>query len=121
MPSRYRVDANAFADFLKNSSYIHAELTRAGQEAVAIWKALAPVGNRTHITRGGYVDRPGSYRDSIRYKIMRNPTRMKVRVYTTDYKAHWLEFGTVKMAARHPMADAREELLRQAKYKRHGI
>ncbi|MBF6060511.1 HK97 gp10 family phage protein [Nocardia terpenica] len=103
-----------FADFLKNSSIIHARLEEAGKEAVEYWKSIAPVNTdpgEPHILKSGWVDNPGDYRDSIRYEIVRNPTRMKVRVMATDYKAHWLEFGTVKMEARHPMADTREEML----------
>lgn len=121
MPSRYFIDKNLVADFLKNSSFVHLALEEAGKEAVEIWRKYAPVGTKEHTTKGGYLDKPGSYRDSIRYKIVRNPTRMKCRVYTNDYKAHWLEYGTVKMAARHPMASAREELISKAGYQRHGI
>lgn len=97
MPANYKVDANIFADYLKNSSQIHARLTHAGKEAVEIWQGEAPVNS-------------GAYRDSIRYKIVRNPTRMKVRVMATDFKAFWLEFGTAKMAGRHPMANTIEEM-----------
>ncbi len=106
MPASYKVDANVFADYLKNSSLIHARLTAAGKEAVEIWQEKAPVNS-------------GAYRDSIRYKIMRNPTRMKVRVMAIDHKAFWLEFGTAKMAARHPMADTIEEMINNG-YHRDG-
>jgi hypothetical protein len=121
VPASYKIDANVFADYLKNSSEMHAKLAEIGAEAVEIWQDKAPV-NKTgkpHTLPSGYVDNPGDYRDSIRYKIMRNPTRMKVRIMATDYKAHWIEYGTKKMEAMHPMADTREEMISRG-YHREG-
>ena len=61
------------------------------------WQSIAPV-NKTgkpH-TYNGHVDEPGDYRDSIRIKYEKDKAgKLTAKVYTNDYKAHWLEYGSV--------------------------
>ncbi|MDG3012377.1 hypothetical protein G4X40_19745 [Rhodococcus sp. D2-41] len=108
MPASAQLPHAAIADFLKHDSTLWTALMAAGQEAEDYWKSIAPVGDKEHALKSGYVDHPGDYRNSIRHKMMHNPTRMKVRVEATDFKAHWIEYGTSKMPAQAPMAKTRD-------------
>lgn len=62
-------------------------------------KTIAPVNvtGKPHTLKGGYVDRPGDYRDSIEGTVLFVNGAWRGRVVARDYKAHWIEYGTRKM------------------------
>lgn len=95
--AEYSINHAVIADLMKNDPAVWAEVFAATEDAMEFWKSIAPV-NKTgkpHKLPSGYVDEPGSYRDSIRMRMINNPTRIKGRVEAPDYKAHWLEHGSV--------------------------
>jgi hypothetical protein len=70
-------------------------------EARDYWRSIAPVNKygdegagKPHVY-DGHTDDPGDYRDSIRIKFEKGGREAKV--YTNDYKARWIEYGTSKM------------------------
>lgn len=88
MPSAREFEKYALEDELMLARLI--EEARIAQE---FWKSIAPVGKAEDRD-----DHPGQYRDSIRYEIKRTSEgEGKVRVYTKDYKAHWIEYGAKHM------------------------
>ena len=96
--AEYNINHEVIADILKNDTVVFAELYAVGEDAKEFWKDIAPVNKygdesagEPHTLESGYVDEPGSYRDSIRMRMMKNPTRMKCRVEAVDYKVLWLE------------------------------
>jgi hypothetical protein len=55
--------------------------------------------------------RTGHYLDSIDWEVDEDEHGQVVgRVYATDFKAHWAEFGTVHMPARHILARAAQRV-----------
>lgn len=91
--AEYSIDHAVIADILKNDTAVFAALFAIAEDATEFWKSVAPV-NKTglpHTLTSGYVDEPGSYRDSVRMRMIKNPTRMKARVEAADYKSFWLE------------------------------
>ncbi|HEV8653107.1 MAG TPA: hypothetical protein VG276_27875 [Actinomycetes bacterium] len=55
--------------------------------------------------------RTGAYMDSIEAESgMNEHGELVGRVYATDFKAHWAEFGTQHMAARHILARAAQRV-----------
>ena len=72
-------------------------------------RAFAPVGDRDHVYHG-HVDSPGDYRDSIKGHAMFRDGRWVGIVQATDFKAWWIEFGTVHQAALAPLRRARGQL-----------
>lgn len=98
MGAEFQLDHALIKNFLLNDSIVFAALEEAGHKALEHWKEIAPVNKKQDISAGkphtlksGYVDEPGSYRESIRMRMLKNPTRMKCRVEATDYKSYWLE------------------------------
>lgn len=90
------LDKKALAKVVAEDPEIRAGVIRKAQEVQAYWKSIAPVGTRTHTLKSGYVDEPGDYRDSIVVKYRKDHEgRLEARVVATDYKAHWLEYGSV--------------------------
>lgn len=68
------------------------ELAKKGE---AYAKIIAPV-NKTgkpHKLKGGYVDMPGDYRDSIRGEVIFKDGAWRGRVGAYDWKAHIVEYG----------------------------
>jgi len=73
---------------------------------VDYWEAFDHPHSRVHTLRSGYVERPGDYSASIKVKFIEgNAVRpMKARVTAHDYKAHWIEYGSVHMPEFAPRA-----------------
>lgn len=75
----------------------HAVMETA-EEVKAYWQSIAPVNKtgRPHKLKSGYVDEPGDYRDSIGIRYGSKASgHFTAKVGTQDYKAHWLEYGSV--------------------------
>jgi hypothetical protein len=62
-------------------------------------KAFAPVGEVEHVLKSGYVSRPGDYKRGIKTRVVGN----KVYVIGTDFKSHWIEFGSVNNPISAPL------------------
>jgi hypothetical protein len=94
-----------FAKELTGERAYKEGLAAAAEPAAEAARAIAPVGTVIHETKAGYVNNPGDYKKSI--KIVTDPrgirygraaaTRSGSGVYLTasDWKAWWIEFGTV--------------------------
>lgn len=66
-------------------------------------KSIAPVNRRPgrpHRLKSGYVDEPGDYQKSIRGDTVFKDGAWRGRVGAYDYKSHWIEYGTKRMAKR---------------------
>ena len=93
---------------------IKSDLREAAAPIIAAIKGRAPVGNKIH-KRGSVVYRPGNLRKSIQVLPLRRTRNAvlvgpRARGGTPDgYYARFLEFGTVKMAAR-PFIDPAVEV-----------
>lgn len=68
---------------------VRAAIEKSADELVEFQKRLAPDDPRTA---------PPDLKSSIRTRDGRHD--LSVEVFTDDFKARWLEFGTVKMSAR---------------------
>jgi hypothetical protein len=66
-------------------------LAKAGEKYA---KGIAPVGEKDHRLKSGYVDHAGDYRDSIEGDVVFKGGRWRGRVTARDFKAHWIEYGT---------------------------
>ena len=70
-----------------------AKLIEEARIAQAFWKSIAPVGKASDGDKN-----PGQYRESIKFKVDRTDEgKGRVRVYTKDFKAHWIEYGAKRM------------------------
>lgn len=78
--------------FLRESPELRAYFASLGRKAVAYAQSIAPVGERN--TTHSY---PGQYRDSIQFEVSTGRSRMALRVFSDDYKAWWIEYGSRKM------------------------
>lgn len=101
----------AIEKYLLTSPVLSAALIARGIEAQNYWRGLEPAiptGRPLHGKK-----RTGRYKESIRVKTMRTVSRMKVRVYSRDPKAHWIEYGAAHMPEYAPMAKTRAHILAQ--------
>lgn len=96
--AEYSINHAVIAELLKNDAAVFAEVFAVTEAAMNHWKSIAPVNKhgdieagKPHTLKSGYVDNPGDYRESIRMRMVKNPTRIKGRVEATDYKSYWLE------------------------------
>lgn len=96
--AEYSINHAVIAELLKNNPAVFAEVFAVTEAAMNHWKSIAPVNKhgdieagKPHTLKSGYVDHPGDYRESIRMRMIKNPTRIKGRVEATDYKSYWLE------------------------------
>ncbi|MDF3280921.1 hypothetical protein [Gordonia sp. N1V] len=94
---------------MTTSPVIRAALLAKAVEAQNYWRSLPPAQPTGADGHGRQPD--GSYRASIQVRVMSTPTRMKVRVYSIDPKAHWIEYGAKHMPKYAPMAKTRAHVL----------
>ncbi|RPA65809.1 hypothetical protein EF294_03470 [Gordonia oryzae] len=80
---------------------VTAEVLKRTEEVAEYWRSLTQgvfEHQKEHTLKSGYVEEPGDYERSIRAKtIRRKDGSIKGRVESTDYKAHWIEYGSSKM------------------------
>jgi len=84
------------------SEIVKAALIRKANEVqkywVDYWNDLGHPYARVHTLKSGYVEHPGDYAKSIRISYIRRANGfLKARIKTTDYKAHWIEYGCEHM------------------------
>lgn len=75
----------------------HAVMARA-EEVKEYWQSITPVNKtgRPHTLKSGYVDEPGDYKNSIGVRYNQKSTgHFTATVGTQDFKAHWLEYGSI--------------------------
>ena|SRR5437899_5001545 len=97
--SEFRLDPLAIALWAKTSPELRAAFERMGPEGVAYAKSVAPVGvpGEGGAYSGHAHRRPGEYRDSLEWEIHEGRTRMSLRIFSTNFKAGWIEKGTKHM------------------------
>lgn len=78
--------------WLRTSPELRSFLEGLGRKGVGFAQSIAPVGNPARDKHSG------AYRDSINYEIHQGKSRMSLRIGARDQKAHWIEFGSKKMA-----------------------
>lgn len=98
MPARFELNPIGVEVYLQTDPELEAHLLELAKRGADYGKSIAPVGPKEHTLKSGYVDKPGDYRDSIEGMVVQGHRRMKGRVRATDYKAHWIEYGTKKWA-----------------------
>jgi hypothetical protein len=78
---------------------VREALLAEAKRGEAYAKTIAPVNvtGKPHTLKGGYVDRPGDYRDSIEGTTLFVRGAWRGRVTARDYKSPWIEYGTAKM------------------------
>jgi hypothetical protein len=106
-----QIDRAAIEAFLAADAATWTALMKAGEEAVEYWKSEAPVGDKEHTLPGGYVERPGDYKNSIRHKMIHEGPKRFIRVQAFDFKANWIENGSVHNRALAPCAKTRAYML----------
>jgi hypothetical protein len=74
-------------------------LAKATEPAARAAKAIAPVGTVTHTLKGGWVNEAGDYQRSI--KVIERGNEVYLSAF--DYKAHWIEFGSVNNPVSAPL------------------
>ena len=82
---RLRQNPSAIADFLRLDSVVWAHIDSIIKETAEYGRSIAPV-----LT--------GDYKDSIKTRMVHNPTRMKGQVYSRDWKVFIVEFGARNVA-----------------------
>jgi hypothetical protein len=78
--------------FLRTSPELRAYLEDLGRKGVEYARSIAPVGTRT--TKHS---KPGQYRDSIKFEVTASKTRLYLRIFSDDFTAWWIEYGSIKM------------------------
>ncbi len=101
MAAQFLPDPLGLEVWLQTDPELHAHLLHEAEQVAERARAIAPVGDKEHTLKGGYVDKPGDYRDSIEASVVQGGKRMKGRVTAHDYKAHWIEYGTKHQPAQH--------------------
>jgi hypothetical protein len=110
MAAEFELNPIAIEVYLMTNPELEAELLRLAKEGEAYGRSIAPVGDKEHKLKSGYIDKPGDYRDSIEGMVVQGHRRMKGRVRATDYKAHWIEYGTQKMTKRAVLRQVADHL-----------
>lgn len=83
------MDADDIDREMATNPEVLSEITALANAAEAYWKSIAPVGDPATDPDSG------SYKDSIKTKIMRGRNGLPfARIEASDYKAHWIEYGT---------------------------
>jgi len=78
--------------FLRSNPELRAYLDDLGRKGVQYARSIAPVG-----TRSTKYTHPGQYRDSFHYEVKDSKTRMYVRIFSDDFTAWWIEYGSIKV------------------------
>lgn len=89
------VDYAAIGVWLKTNPELRAYLEELGRKGVDYARSIAPVGTRTTKTT-----KPDQYRDSLQHEVKVGSTRMYLRIFSDDYTAWWIEYGSKKMPKR---------------------
>jgi hypothetical protein len=84
-------DKSGLGAFLRTSSDLRAELNRIGRIGLDYARSIAPVGDPATDPDSG------AYRDSLWAEVQVGPSRMVLRVGSTDYKRYWIEHGAKHM------------------------
>ncbi len=113
MGASAKIDMVAIEKFLATDSATWTALMEAGKKAVEYWKSEAPVGDKEHTLKGGFVVKPGDYKNSIRARMTHEGTRRFIRVQAHDFKANWIEHGVRGKPGSAPCAKTRAYMLGQ--------
>lgn len=91
-------DMELDAEIARNPEVLKA-LEDKAKEVETFWKDISPVFDATRDRRANPPeDQPGAYRDSIHTQMIRERDgRPGALVGTNDYKAVWIEFGSLHM------------------------
>jgi hypothetical protein len=90
------VGASELDAIIAESAEVKAAVHEMAERVCEYWKSIAPVGPHAHALKSGYVDEPGDYRDSINIVYATTKTGFFTAIVgTNDYKAHWLEYGSI--------------------------
>lgn len=87
-----QLDYAAIGVWLKTNPELHAYLEDLGRKGVAYARNIAPVGTKTTKTT-----KPSQYRNSLQYEVKVGKSRMYLRVFSDDYTAWWIEYGSKKV------------------------
>lgn len=102
------VEAAAAEMAITSPEYLEV-MKHYAERGAEIAQSIAPVGDRTH-QYNGIVDEPGDYRDSIKgIAVLEDGVPVGI-VHSTDFKAWWIEFGTVHQAPMAVLRRARAQL-----------
>lgn len=80
------------------SAEVHEAVIAKAKAVQEYWQSIAPENKtgRPHTLKSGYVDEPGDYRKSIQIVYEHKDSGyFSAIVRTLDYKAHWLEYGSI--------------------------
>ena len=91
---KFGISDDELAEALAESAEVDAGLGKfMADEVIPYWKSVSPV-------------KSGKYAASV--KVLKKAKGGKGRVGATDFKAHWIEFGTVKTPEFAPMQKTAE-------------
>lgn len=88
----FKIDYKAIGKWLEADPALHAYLDSVAKKAAEYARSIAPVGDKT-----SKYTHPGAYRDGIIGYVAISKGRMRARVAATDWKSHFIEYGTKKM------------------------
>ena len=94
------------------SKRVHDAVDAKAAKVQEYWKSIAPVfdaSNPKEHRKTPPHGQPGDYRDSIVVVDKSDSDGFRDRVKPTDFKRHWVEFGTAHMPAYAPMAKVKAE------------
>ncbi|MFC0546930.1 hypothetical protein [Kutzneria chonburiensis] len=91
MAFEFKPDSAGLREYLKTNPELRAVLERVARTGLAYARSIAPVGDPATDPDSG------AYRDSLYAEIHVSPSRMSVRVGSTDYKRYWVENGAAHM------------------------
>lgn len=72
---------------------VRAAIMEKARDVQEYWKSIAPVAEKAHTLKSGYVVERGEYRDSIRVRYLTS-RGFAAEVISNSFLAHWLEYGS---------------------------
>lgn len=103
--------AAAYEKALIRDEGVKEEIHSKAKEAQEYWKSIAPVGSERD-------KHSGAYRDSIEVRPL---SEGRYRIQSKDFKAHWIEYGSVKMPKYACMEKTRMYMLSNGFHAGHGV
>lgn len=88
----FQLDYVQLGVWLRTSPELRSYLESMGHRGVEYARSIAPVGSRS--TKHTH---PGQYRDSLQFEVKASKSRLFLRIYSTDFTAWWIEYGSIKV------------------------
>lgn len=111
MAAKFTLNPAGVGEFLKTDPALREKLAAHVRSGVEYAQSIAPVGDATEggaYTRSGR--KPGDYRAGLRGEVVEGRNRLTGRVVSTDFKSHWIEYGSARMPKRRVLGRTMDHL-----------